>query len=247
MDAGRSVSAVARPDRLGLKLTGLFLVSLAFSLLMFIAYEMLASVGESAAVAPAADQTTIVIDPKIEADLAKVLAFDSLPSPGAVRDPFSDRGNLSRAATPASATVAQSGTGTTVTIPSAGGPGKIVVPGAGGTSPGTSPPVSAVAGTKQRYEMWLARQGLTGESPLDPTLFAIEDLLPVGIVDGGSGQHEVMFFSEAAGKTLSFPIGTMFYDGWLIELRPEGVLFSSNDERKTLRMRSWARSIRNAG
>ena len=26
-----------------------------------------------------------------------------------------------------------------------------------------------------------------------------------------------MFFSEAAGRTVSFPVGTMFYDGWVTE------------------------------
>jgi len=93
----------------------------------------------------------------------------------------------------------------------------------------------------------MGRSGINGDVPIDPRIFAIEDLLPVGIVDGGNGQQEVMFYSEAAGKTLSFPLGTMFFDGWLTELRPEGVVFSSNDDRRMVRLRSWARSIRNAG
>ena len=243
---GVSVTSKVAPSRLGLKLAGLFALTLAFALLACIAYDLLSSVGDSAALAPAADQTTIIIDPKIESDLAKVLAYDSLPSPEAVRDPFADRGNLARTTSGLTGAVQQGAGGTTITIPSSGAGSKTTVVSSGGTAaPGAPAPPSAIAATKLRYESWLARLGLTGDAPLDPSIFAVEDLLPVGIVDGGSGQQEVMFFSEAAGKTLSFPIGTMFYDGWLIELRPDGVVFSSNDERRTLRMRSWARSVRN--
>ena len=86
-----------------------------------------------------------------------------------------------------------------------------------------------------------------GEIPLDPRIFAIDDLLPVGIVDGGNGQQEVMFYSEAAQRTVSFPIGTVFYDGWLSELRPEGVVFASGDNYRTARLRSWARALRSVG
>jgi len=56
-----------------------------------------------------------------------------------------------------------------------------------------------------------------------------------------------MFFSEAVGKTVSFPVGTLFFDGWLSELRADGVVFSSNDERHTLRMRLWARQLKSEG
>src|SRR5690606_29143206 len=113
---GVSVTSKVGPSRLGLKLAGLFALSLAFALRFLIAYDLLASVGESAVAAPAADQTTIVIDPRIESDLAKVLAYDSLPSPETVRDPFSDRGNLSRSTTALSGAVQQGTAGTTITI-----------------------------------------------------------------------------------------------------------------------------------
>src|SRR5687767_10168486 len=115
MNEVKTVSSRPTPDRLGLKLTGLFLVSLAFALLAFIAYGMLASVGESASATPV-DQTTIVIDPKIEEDLTKVLAFDSLPAPDSVKDPFGDRGGLSRTSTAGtvSSVVQPASSGTTV-------------------------------------------------------------------------------------------------------------------------------------
>ena len=134
--------------------------------------------------------------------------------------------------------------GSTVQASTAGGS---AVSGKPGTSGSAAPVVSAVEATKLRYASWVERSRINGDTPLDPRIFAIEDLLPVGIVDGGNGQQEVMFFSEAAGKTVSFPLGTLFFDGWLAELRPEGVVFGSTDDRRTVRMRSWARSFKNAG
>jgi hypothetical protein len=56
-----------------------------------------------------------------------------------------------------------------------------------------------------------------------------------------------LFYSEAAAQTFSFPIGTVFNDGWLSELRPEGVVFASGDNYRTVRLRSWARALRSVG
>jgi hypothetical protein len=62
--------------------------------------------------------------------------------------------------------------------------------------------LSASENTKQRYAAWLGRAE-TGEISLDPRVFAVDDLLPVGVVDGGNGQQEVLFYSEAAARTFS--------------------------------------------
>lgn len=251
MNPNKSLPA-ANPDsgRLSLKLAGLFGLSFVGFFIAFFAYDLLSSFAEgSAARATVSDQTTpIVIDPKIATDLAKVLSLDANPISGDVKDPFSDRGGLS-GSVPASA--AAGARLTKASVASALAAGSVsrssVVSGNRGGNVSNTPRVSPFETTKQRYDTWLGQVGINGDLPLDPRLFAIEDLLPVGIVDGGNGQQEVMFFSEAAQKTLSFPLGTMFFDGWLTELRPEGVVFSSNDDRRTVRMRSWARSIKNAG
>ena len=123
-----------------------------------------------------------------------------------------------------------------------------MVPGtSGGSGTPTEPQVPANEATKQRYEAWLQRAA-TGDIPLDPRIFSIEDLMPVGVVDGGNGSQEVLFYSDAAGRTLSFPVGTLFADGWLTELRPEGVVFATGEgAARTHRLRSWARSLRNVG
>jgi hypothetical protein len=245
--------SIPRPDKtkvspLWLKLLGLFAIAFALAFMAFFAYDMFSSFAERSAVnAQGSDQAPpIVVDPKIESDLAKVLASESAPGPQAVKDPFTDRGGLSgevsaatTAARQASTTAGSATAGTTTSM----GSGRMGS--AGGSIAGA--PVSAVEATRHRYETWLNQYGVNGDSPLDPRIFSVEDLWPVGIVDGGSGPQEVMFFSEAMNKTVSFPVGTLFFDGWLSEIRPEGVVFSFNDERRTIRLRSWTRSIQGAG
>jgi len=247
-------------DRLSFRLLVLFLGVFLFVFLALAAWSISWSFAESAlAEAGAASRPQpIVIDPKLRDELAAVMSLDTVAEPVSIKDPFADRtgivglSNAQRAVSgvvtttggsPASGTLASSpgaspgrSGGTTVV------PDRSVVPG-GRTTENLVPPSEA---TKQRYEVWLQRAA-TGDIPLDPMIFAIDDLLPVGVVDGGNGSQEVMFYSEAAGKTISFPVGTMFNDGWIAELRPEGVVFGTGTENKQYRLRSWARSLRNVG
>jgi hypothetical protein len=249
-------------DRLSFRLLVLFLGVFLLVFLALAAWSISWSFAESAlAEAGAASRPQpIVIDPKLRDELAAVMSLDTVAEPVSIKDPFADRtgivglSNAQRAVggvvtttggsggATSSGTLASSGaapgrsSGTTVV------PGSSVVPG-GRTTENLVPPSEA---TKQRYVIWLERAAL-GDIPLDPRIFAIDDLLPVGVVDGGNGSQEVMFYSEAAGKTISFPVGTMFYDGWIAELRPEGVVFGSGTENKQYRLRSWARSLRNVG
>ena len=77
----------------------------------------------------------------------------------------------------------------------------------------------------------------------------MDDLLPVGLVDGGNGQQEVLFYSEAVARTFSFPAGTRFFDGWLSEITPQGVVFAWNNDRGLTfsKMRVWTRNLRSVG
>jgi hypothetical protein len=234
-----------------LKLAGLFAISFALFFMMFFGYEVLSGIADrsAASMRPEEETKAPIVDPKIAQELADVLATDNSRSTQAVKDPFSDRGGLSGRFEAATASASNPSQNHVVSSPaSAGATGGRTSSGGGGfTTIGSSPNAVPVDGTKQRYDTWLARLGIAGDTPLDPRIFSIADLWPVGIVDGGSGQQEVMFFSQSTGKTVSFPVGTMFYDGWLAELRPEGVVFSSNDNRKIVTMRSWSRSVRPAG
>ena len=243
-------SNAPRSTRLWPKIAGVFTVAFATLLILFIAYDLFAALVErSAATEQSGGETApVVIDQNLATELSKVLVLEENPDLSDVKDPFSDRGGLSSTvATTSGSTMTQTSASTTGTQ-SGGSPAQSTTA-SGGTAPNAAavaPAQSPVESTRQRYSEWIDRFGMNG-APLDPRLFAIEDLLPVGIVDGGNGNQEVMFYSEAVGKTISFPVGTLFFDGWLSELRPEGVVFSFNDYGRTVRMRSWARSIRNAG
>ena len=231
------------------KIGGLFALSFVLFFMFFLAYDLISGTQrKDTVVVQATEEIKPDVDiPKIAEDLAKVLASNGETYSQDVKDPFNDRAGLSSASgvTTSSSSgarvVARQGTsvtsssGTVTSKPSMG----ISNPGALQNGP--------IEDTKLRYAAWLERSIIVGETNLDPRVFAIEDLTPVGLVDGGSGQQEVMFYSQAAAKTVSFPVGTVFFDGWLTELRSEGVVFSSNDERRTVRIRSWARSLKNLG
>lgn len=249
-------------DRLSVRLLALFAATFLIGFLALWAYGISTSYLESAIAEQALPPrpAAVVIDPKLRDELSQVMSTDTIAEPVAIKDPFNDRTGI------VGLNAAQRSVGGTVTTSG----------GSAGTTPGSSPvarrnttvgpstetggpsrsrdvpsgtveqQIPATEATKQRYIIWLGL-GATVGIPLDPRIFAIDDLLPVGVVDGGNGQQEVMFYSEAAGRTVSFPVGTNFYDGWLTKLEPEGVIFTSNDDRRTMRLRPWARALRSVG
>jgi hypothetical protein len=238
-------------ERISLKVIGLFLATFVIVFVAAWAIDLMASyaatrVAESAIVV---QPTVVVIDPKIQTELARVMSFSDAPFTGQILDPFNDRTGISNIAR---ATGVSSALASDTTGGSTGG-GQTVRVGNTGTGSATTPPstigpvVTPSEATKLRYDSWLEQARLGVVQEIDPQIFAIEDLMPVGIVSGGDGAQEVMFYSQVAEKTLSFPVGTRFYDGWLTELRPEGVVFSFVDNDRTVRMRSWSRSIQGAG
>jgi len=236
-------------DRLSVKLLGTFVATFLIGFLALWAYGVSTSYLESSLAEAAMPQSPqpVVIDPNLRAELSSVMAFDPNAQQPAIRDPFNDRSGLAGLNA-----VQQAIAGTATTTGGSGGSsstGRSTTPsgtgGSGGSAP-TAPMLSANEATKQRYAAWLGRAE-TGDVALDPRVFAIDDLLPVGVVDGGNGQQEVLFYSEAAARTFSFPIGTVFNDGWLSELRPEGVVFTSGEVHRTSRLRSWARALRSVG
>jgi hypothetical protein len=238
---------------LPLKLAGMFALAFAFFFVVLFGYDLLSGFIRSSAANAEVSQakTSVAVDPKIALDLEKVLTTDPDTDTADVKDPFIDRAGLSGAVAASGATLpGQVVAGQRLPVVNAAGvttgvmANGAVSSGRSGSGAAQPAVVSAVDATRARYNAWVS-SGAAGT--LDPRIFSVEDLLPVGIVDGGTGGQEVMFFSEAVGKTVSFPVGTLFYDGWLSELRTEGVVFSSNDERHTSRMRAWAHSIKSEG
>jgi hypothetical protein len=247
-------ASVPLTDRLDFRIATLFFITFFLAFVGLWVMDVFAAYQERAVAESTMppESVPVVIDPKIQSDLARVLTLQSAPNVENLNDPFIDRANLS-ATTAAGAAGPGPVTSTTVGGTQGTAPSAVTAGGSGSTggSPGSSSAGSATAAeitaleaTRLRYNNWIERARAGYVEDIDPRVFAIEDLLPVGIVDGGSGQQEVLFYSETAARTFSFPVGTMFHDGWLTELRPEGVVFSYGDARRTVRMRSWARALR---
>jgi hypothetical protein len=234
-----------RTSSLGFRLLALFGGSFLLFFALFLGWELFSGFAERTVLSAQVNSQAapIVIDPKIADELAKVLAQDASADAFDVNDPFVDRAGLSGTAglVTASGPLQASTGGSGSKPPSTPSKIQTVTAAGGSTNVAIPPPIES---TRQRYEAWLQRAANDPALVLDPRIFAVEDLLPVGIVDGGNGGQAIMFISSAAGKTGSFPVGTMFFDGWLSEVRAEGVVFNFNDGRGTVRMQSWARTAR---
>ncbi len=193
----------------------------------------------------------IVIDPKIQSNLAKVMAFDAIPTSAEIKDPFNDSSGISNNGQPTTAGSTRTTTQPAAkTATTAANPAKKTTsnPQAAKTNNGgtaTDPKKEVVIEDTltriiRRDERIRAGQEVGAES----AVFAIDDLLPVGVVSGGNGADEIMFYSQSADRTFSYPVGAQFYDGWLTEIKAEGAVFSFNDQYRTVKLKSWARAIK---
>ena len=233
MQTAEPVQTIPMRDRLSVKLALLFAIAFFGSLVVMGGWSLLGMLGERdrAATEVNVQAPAIVIDPKIQQDLAKALAFDAIPAVTQVQNPFVDRAGLSGTvgigSTTSSGKPNASSTGS-----SGGSPQK---PGSGGTSASSTTIIgpqgaelvyiSPPDATKSRYEDWLARQQ-RGESvvPVSEVL-GVEDLVPVGFASGGSREAEVILLSLSLCRTFTFPAGTRLYDGLLNGFDQREVVF----------------------
>ena len=249
-------------DRLSVKLLALFAATFLIGFLALWAYGVSASYLEGSiaeANAPQAPQP-VVIDPNLRNELSQVMATtDATVEKAAIKDPFNDRTGLAglnavQRAVAGTVTTSGGSSGTTpgggsTTVVGQNNPTGGIRPGGPGSSGSSAPMPTAKEGTAGRWQVFQQKAAIFNDIPLDPTVFAIDDLLPVGVVDGGNGQQEILFYSEAVAQTFSFPVGTRFFDGWLSEITTQGVVFAWNDDRGHTfsKLRSWTRSLRSVG
>jgi len=251
----RTVSSMPIKDRLSLRLGLLFTAVFAAVFLGGLVYDIFASIAERSETDAVAQPAPVVIDPKIKTDLAKALAFDVAPADTAISDPFVDRSGISNLVRQTGASPVRTVSGSTSSGTSASASSGTVASGrpsigqAAGSPGGvaSTPEVPASEATRSRYEDRMQKVRLGIDAGPESHVFAVDDLLPVGVVSGGSGEQEIIFYSQSADRTFSFAVGTRFFDGWLSELRPEGVVFTIDDRYRTTKMRSWGRSIKAAG
>lgn len=241
-------AAVARPlephvpakDRLSIKLALLFVASFLVVFILLAAWTMMGTIADRQQVAAASEVATpvIVIDPRIQSDLAKALAFDAVPTTGEVLNPFVDRAgigsNLVVSAAPVSSgqTAAVARPNGTSSGSSAGSTSSQTLVSHGG--PSFNVPTYD---TKARHDDWMERQKRGEAVEAESEVLAIEDLVPVGYASGGDRGDEVMLFSLSLCRTFTFPAGTRFANGWLNGFDQREVVFTFQDG---LRRKSYA-------
>lgn len=219
-------------NRLSTRLALLFIGTFLGVLMLLMAWTMLATIGDRRQVAASSETTApvIFIDPKIQSDLAKALAFDALPRSGEVLNPFLDRAGLSGNISATTVRVS------TQTPPSSAGTSRNVltleerIPSSRTIRSETLP--GAVIDTysvKERHDDWLERQKRGEFVGPESEILVVEDLVPVGFASGGDRAAEVMLFSVSLCQTFSFPAGTRFSNGWLSGFDQSEVVFTFQD------------------
>ncbi len=199
------------------------------------------------------------VEPKIERDLAQVLAPDSIPNTADIKDPFTDHGGIvgntaTRSSTTTAAVVtapqsvkiaaAKGGTASKSAPPANSAPG-ISTPTKTNEKAGVQPAenINAKEAIETRVRERRQKMMMGQDAGPESAVLAIDDLLPVGMVSGGSGETEIMLYSQALAQTFSFPIGTHFYDGWMAEWRAEGVAFGHTNQNGAIFIKFWSHSI----
>jgi hypothetical protein len=228
-------------DRVGPRLAALFAAAFALVFLSGVIYQIFSAVVESRqadsdlVVQPA----PIVIDPKIQTDLTKAIAFDVMPNDVTVQDPFVDRGGISGPAGLSNGTVAARTTALNVSAAANASAAKATLGSVNQIVPGTTVAASAaVVDAKARYKNWEDRQNSGEFAGPESEALGIEDLVPVGFVSGGDGYPEVMLYSLALCRTFSFPAGTHFANGWVSSISQQEVVFTVD---RMIRRKSFTR------
>ncbi len=226
--------AISFRNRLSTRLALVFVGTFLALLILSIAWTMFDTIADRRKASADSDiaAPVIVIDPKIQTELSKALAFDALPASSEVLNPFVDRANLSGSviatnnARSASQTVSPASSGSSVAggIPNARfGPGQRPISNMGRV------PSMEVYSAKARHDDWLASQKRGEFVVPEAEVLAIEDLVPVGFASGGDRGAEVMLFSASLCQTFSFPAGTRFFNGWLNGFDEREVVFTNQD------------------
>lgn len=231
-------------DRLSLRLALLFVGTFLAVLLLMLVSTIFGVMADSAQAESQSQiqPAVIVIDPKIQTDLAKAMAFDAVPAAAEVQNPFIDRAGIGVGAsairTAATAQPSSAGTANSASRTTTSGTPPSRTTTMTQIGPLMSGNASDADGTIARYQNWLERQKRGEFVEPESQMLAVEDLLPVGFVSGGNVAEEVMLYSVSLCKTFSFPAGTSFYNGRLYTFNQQEVTFAVGNG---IRSKSYAR------
>lgn len=225
-----------KPDRLGFKLAAVFGITFALTVVLLTASSLIW--GAFVDKKPAAPRivASTGIDPKLEEGLVAALEFDEVPSIDRVTDPFVDRQGLAkevavRQQAPAPSVINSAPPGfSPSTVPS----------GQGGVSSQEERP-NPIEETKARWAKRIEDLRIGKAVSQASEVFAVEDLFPVAVAGGGQGPEEIIFFSIALDRTISFPIGTRLHNGWVSASRREGVSFVLDGSPRSSILKGWGK------
>jgi len=230
-------------ERLPLKLALLFVGTFVVLLFVLVASTLVNTFTDSRRAADESEVQTpaITIDPKIQADLAKAMAFDAIPTATEVQNPFIDRASIGTNITvtggSTNANAVTTNSPNAANSNAASGSRMASVTTVSPSGPGLMAP--AVDNTKARYDDWFNRVRLGYSTGPESETLGVDDLVPVGYADGGDRPPEVILFSISLCKTFSYPVGTRFYNGTLREITPSEVVFAVDNG---IRRKSYASS-----
>ena len=217
-------------SRLSAQLALLFVGTFLLTLILLMAWTMLATIADRGQAAENSQVATpvIVIDPKIQSDLAKALAFDALPTSGEVLNPFLDRAGLSGVAASSTTGIRPQGQAIASGRSTASGGSPTASTNSGQMNFSQVPPAAVIEtySVKSRHDDWLQRQSRGEFVGPESEILIVEDLVPVGYASGGDREAEVMLYSVSLCRTFSFPTGTRFANGWLAGFDQREVMFS---------------------
>lgn len=221
--------SIPMKDRLSTRLGLLFVGTFLAVFVILAGWTMLGTISDRRQVAAQSEVATpvIVIDPKIQTDLAKAMAFDAIPASAEIQNPFVDRAgigsNVVVSSAPAASQSGSSGSSaTTASGTTTGG-----MPQSQGSFAQVAPSVMVSSyDVKARYDDWIDRQKRGEVVGPESEVLSVEDLVPVGFASGGDRADEVMLYSAALCRTFSFPAGTRLLDGWLNGFDQSEVVFT---------------------
>jgi len=221
--------AVPMRSRLSLKLLLLFLGAFVGVLFLIVGWTLLTAIGDNRAAAADTEiqSPVIVIDPKIQADLQKAIAFDAVPAATEVQNPFIDRASIGTNLTVSSpAASAPAGATTAATTNSAATPSaRTTVTQVPSAAKGLM--ATETDNTKARWEDWAYRANRGQPVGPEAEMLGIDDLVPVGYAGGGDRGLEVIVVSLSLCRTFSLPVGTRLYNGVLSEITQYEVVFAN--------------------
>lgn len=218
--------SIPMKDRLSVRLGLLFVGTFLIVFVVLAAWTMLGTISDRRQVAAQSEVAApvIVIDPKIQTDLAKAMAFDAIPASAEVQNPFIDRAGIgSNVVVSNSPAASQSGSSSTTASGSTGGGASQSQSSFAQVAPSV---MVSTYDVKARYDEWIERQRRGEVVGPESEVLGVEDLVPVGFASGGDRAEEVMLYSAALCRTFSFPAGTRLFDGWLNGFDQSEVVFT---------------------